>query len=60
MPSEIDATARGRVETELLRRGDDGLLEHLLDFADGRHVRTVRLVARARSPQATLTVLMKK
>lgn len=32
----------------------------LLDFADGRRVMTVRLVARARTPQATLTLLMKK
>ncbi len=31
----------------------------LLDFADGRHVVNVRLVARARTPQATLTVLMR-
>lgn len=33
-PTEISAAAQGRVETEVLRRGDDGLLEHLLDFTE--------------------------
>ena len=32
----------------------------LLDFRDGRFVQGVRIVARARSPRAVLTVLMKK
>lgn len=31
---EIDSAARNHVETEVLRRGDDGLLEHLLDFSE--------------------------
>jgi hypothetical protein len=30
----------------------------LLDFSDGRHVTHVRMVARARTPEARLTVLM--
>src|SRR5207249_3027573 len=30
---DIDASTRNRMEEELLRRGDDGLLEHLLDFS---------------------------
>ena len=32
----------------------------LLDFADGRRVESVRLVARARTPRSTLSVLMQK
>jgi HD superfamily phosphohydrolase len=30
---DIDVSTRNRMEEELLRRGDDGLLEHLLDFS---------------------------
>lgn len=32
----------------------------LLDFADGRHVKTVRLLARSKSPETTFRVLMRK
>jgi hypothetical protein len=32
----------------------------LLDFADGRHVDHVRMVARSRAPESTITVLMRK
>ncbi len=32
----------------------------LLDFADGRHVKTVRLLARSRTDQSTLTVYLKR
>ncbi len=32
----------------------------LLDFADGRQVKTVRVLARSRSPETRLTVLMRK
>ena len=32
----------------------------LLDFANGRHVNSVRLVAKSQSPRSTLTVLMAK
>lgn len=32
----------------------------LLDFADGRQVEFVRMVARSRAPQSTITVLMRK
>lgn len=32
----------------------------LLDFADGREVEHVRMVARSRAPQSTITVLMRK
>jgi len=42
----------------------EGLLDQcvyrLLDFADGRRVESVRLVARARTPRSTLAVLMRK
>jgi HD superfamily phosphohydrolase len=33
-PEELDSIVRSRIETEVLRRGDDGLLEHLLDFSE--------------------------
>ena len=33
-------------------------LYRLLDFADGRHVKTVRVLARSKSPETKLTVYM--
>lgn len=35
-------------------------LYQLLDFADGRHVKTVRIVARSRPPQTTIKIYMRK
>lgn len=32
----------------------------LLDFADGRHVKTVRLLARSKTPETTFRLLMRK
>lgn len=32
----------------------------LLDFADGRHVKTVRILARSKTPETTLRVFMRK
>jgi HD superfamily phosphohydrolase len=39
----IDAAVSERVETEVLRRGDEGLLEHLLDFAEKQARQNKRL-----------------
>ncbi len=41
-------------------RGFGRGLYTLLDFADGRHVKTVRLLARSKSPETTFRVLMRK
>lgn len=36
---ELDEGARGHLESEVLRRGDDGLLEHIIDYSEPK-VRT--------------------
>jgi len=53
--------ATGQVQVvDFQDRFFDRGLYTLLDFADGRHVKTVRLLARSESPETTFRLLMRK
>jgi hypothetical protein len=53
--------ANGEVQVvDFQNRSHPSGVYRLLDFADGRHVKTVRMVTRSKSPETTLRVYLKK